>query len=71
MLTIVTTDHYTQTLWARALDADAASGDLVLLGIPTDSEIRAEANEQLAAPECGTYTDYDVAWVETPSVPEQ
>lgn len=63
MLTIVTLDNETQTLWARTIDADAASGDLVLLGTPTNNEIRDAANAQLPAPDpIPNFNGYDVEW---------
>lgn len=70
MITIIMVDEKTETLWARAIDADAASGDLVFPGIPADAEIRKTANDELAAPESGSYAAWDVAWIETPPVPE-
>ena len=64
MLTIVTVDHDTQTIYARELDADAASGELVLLGHPTDQEIRDEADEQLCAPDLiPDYQGYKIEWI--------
>lgn len=65
MVTIVTVDNDRQTLWARTLDVDAASGDLVLAGKPTTKQIRDAANEQLAAPDpIPNYNGYSVEWAD-------
>jgi len=62
MLTIIEADHQSATLYARVVQASAASGELVVPGEPTDEEIRAAANCQLAAPEIGDYSNYVVVW---------
>lgn len=66
MLTIITYAADTHTMHAVQIDADAASGDLVFLGTPTNREIRNRANELLAAPESGDYQDAAISWEKTP-----
>ena len=62
MLTIIEAEHQSATLYARVVQASAASGELVIPGEPTDEQIRAAANCQLAAPEIGDYSHYVVVW---------
>lgn len=62
MLTIIEAEHQSATLYARVVQASAASGELVISGEPTDEQIRAAANCQLAAPEIGDYSHYVVVW---------
>jgi len=50
MLTILEYDVNTHTIFARELQADAASGE-VMLGTPTDSEIREWANDNWGTPQ--------------------
>ena len=62
MVTIIAVNHDTQTLLARTVDTDGASGTLVLPGKPTDQEIINAANDQLNAPDldaAGTAPNYD------------
>ena len=61
--TILTLVSYEDgTLYARQIAADAASGDLVFLGTPTNREIRQRADELLACPflsdDGNSYGDY-------------
>ena len=48
MITTVNYDSEGHRFYARTIAADAASGDLVFSGRPTDEEIRDAANEELA-----------------------
>ena len=66
LLTIVTYEAESHTLYARQIAADAASGDLVFAGTPTDAEIRDEANGTLGAPDCGNFDDARVVWLGKP-----
>ena len=62
MLTIAKYEAEEHTFYARVLNADAASGELVIPGRATDSEIRDRANETLCAPEIGDFSDASVVW---------
>ena len=70
MVTIIEVNHDTHTLLARTVDADVASGTLVLPGKPTDQEIIAAANDRLPAPDLDAvgnapnYNDYAVEWLD-------
>jgi len=60
MITTVNYDSETHRLYARTIrDADAASGDLVFEGVPTDDEIRDVANSELAI-DFGDFSDAEV-----------
>jgi excisionase family DNA binding protein len=72
ILTIIDSiDHHNATFYARTIEADAASGELVLQGHATNGEIVDAANSEMAAPPDGLdYSGYDVVWtnvVESPS----
>ncbi len=59
MLTLIKTNDEKFNFYTREINADAASGD-VMLGHPSDNEIIEWANGNLSAPECGDYNDYSV-----------
>jgi len=61
MVTTVSYDGECHRFYARTINADAASGDLVFEGVPTDDEIRDAANEGLAL-EFGDFSDAEVVW---------
>jgi len=61
---VVTTVQYDggeHRFYARTIAADAASGDLVFEGVPTDEDIRDAANEELAI-EVGDFSNAEVVW---------
>ena len=59
MITTVNYDSENHRLYARTISADAASGDLVFEGVPTDEDIRDAANEELAL-DFGDFSDAEV-----------
>ena len=61
MVTTVSYSGETHRFFARTIEADAASGDLVFPGRPTDEEIRDAANSELAL-EFGDFSDAEVVW---------
>ena len=62
MLTIAEYNATEHTFYARVLNADAASGEIVIPGRATDANIRDLANETLCAPEIGDFSDANVVW---------
>jgi hypothetical protein len=65
MITIITVDNENHTLWARKIDADATSGDMVMLGTPGRKRIREMANQTFPAPDpIPNYNGYEVKWTE-------
>lgn len=60
MLTIA---EYTDgAFYARTINADATAGEIVIPGKATDEEIREYANENLCAPDCGSFDGFPVYW---------
>lgn len=64
MVTTCEYDDDTHTFFCRVVDADAISGDLVFEGIPTADDVRERANDELAAPDCGDFSDAKVEFEE-------
>lgn len=62
MLTIAEYNADTHSFYARLLNADASSGEIVIPGHATDNEIREFANENLCAPQCGDFSSAPVEW---------
>jgi hypothetical protein len=63
MITLIETDHESETFYTREIDADAVGtndSQFVMLGTPTDAEIRNYANDNLAAPESGDFDGWGV-----------
>jgi len=61
MVTTVSYSGETHRFFARTIEADAASGDLVFEGVPTDDEIRDAANSELAI-DAGDFSTAEVVW---------
>lgn len=62
MLTIAEFDSEDFTFYARTLAASAASGEIVIPGRATDAEIIQYANENLCAPESGSFDGATIVW---------
>ena len=61
MMTTVNYESEGHRFYARSISADAASGDLVFEGVPTDDEIRDAANSELAI-DAGDFSTAEVVW---------
>ena len=64
-LTIAEYSPADHDFFARTLEADACSGEMVFLGKATDDEIREYANNNLCAPDCGSFDTAEVLWEES------
>ena len=65
MLTIAEYNAENHEFYARVLNADAASGEIVIPGRATDAEIREYANENLCCPDIpgfSSFSDASVVW---------